>query len=86
MQRACQRGLKVFDYGRSKQGTGTYSFKKNWGFEPTPLRYEYRLYRAREIPQNNPANPKYRAFIGLWRRLPIALANQLGPFIVRNLG
>ena len=40
MRRACARGLKVFDYGRSKQGTGSYSFKKNWGFEPTPLHYE----------------------------------------------
>jgi FemAB-related protein (PEP-CTERM system-associated) len=86
MRRACERGYKVFDYGRSKQGTGSYAFKKNWGFEPTPLNYEYRLYRGSAIPQNNPANPKYRAFIALWRRLPIALANQLGPFIVRNLG
>lgn len=30
MRRACERGLKVFDYGRSKQGTGPYAFKKNW--------------------------------------------------------
>jgi hypothetical protein len=80
------RGCKVFDYGRSKQGTGSFDFKKNWGFVPTPLHYEYRLYRGDSIPQNNPANPKYRAFIALWRRLPISLANQLGPFIVRNLG
>lgn len=86
MRRACERGCKVFDYGRSKQGTGSYSFKKNWGFEPTPLHYEYRLYRRDTIPQNNPLNPKYRAFIALWRRLPVALANRLGPVIVRNLG
>ena len=86
MRRACLRGCTVFDYGRSKLGTGSYAFKKNWGFEPSPLHYEYRLYRGDAIPQNNPMNPKYRAFIALWRRLPIALANQLGPFIVRNLG
>jgi FemAB-related protein (PEP-CTERM system-associated) len=86
MRRACERGYKVFDYGRSKQGSGSYNFKKNWGFEPTPLHYEYRLYHGDRIPQNNPMNPRYRAFIALWRKLPIALANQLGPFIVRNLG
>jgi FemAB-related protein (PEP-CTERM system-associated) len=86
MRRACLRGCKVFDYGRSKQGTGSYAFKKNWGFEPIPLHYEYQLYRGTSIPQNNPMNPKYRAFIALWRRLPIGLANQLGPYIVRNLG
>jgi FemAB-related protein (PEP-CTERM system-associated) len=86
LRRACARGLRVFDYGRSKKGTGSYAFKKNWGFEPRPLHYEYRLLRRESIPQNNPANPKYRAFIALWRRLPIGLANRLGPTIVRNLG
>jgi FemAB-related protein (PEP-CTERM system-associated) len=86
MRRACERGIKVFDYGRSKQGTGSYSFKKNWGFEPQPLYYEYCLYRRDSIPQNNPNNAKYRLLIESWRRLPIGLANWLGPFIVRNLG
>jgi FemAB-related protein (PEP-CTERM system-associated) len=86
MRRACGRGYRVFDYGRSKRGTGSFDFKKNWGFEPTPLHYEYRLFRGQDIPQNNPSNPKYKAFIGLWRRLPLPLANALGPYIVRNLG
>ena len=86
MRRSCERGLKVFDYGRSKQGTGSYAFKKNWGFEPQPLYYEYCLYRHDRIPQNNPLNAKYRLFIEAWRRMPIGLANWLGPSIVRNLG
>ena len=86
MRRACARGLKVFDYGRSKQGTGSYAFKKHWGFEPQPLHYEYRLYRRDAVPQNNPSNAKYRLFIEAWRRMPIGFANWLGPHIVRNLG
>lgn len=86
MRRSCERGIKVFDYGRSKQGTGSYSFKKNWGFEPKPLYYEYCLYRRDGIPQNNPSNAKFRLFIDAWRRLPVGVANRLGPFIVRNLG
>ena len=86
MRLACARGLKVFDYGRSKQGTGPYSFKKNWGFEPTPLHYEYRLYKRESVPQNNPANAKYKLMIETWRRLPIGVANWLGPFVVRSLG
>ena len=86
MRRACERGVKVFDYGRSKQGTGSYSFKKNWGFEPQPLYYEYCLYKRESIPQNNPNNAKYKLLIETWRRMPIGLANWLGPFIVRNLG
>ncbi|MDR3453996.1 MAG: FemAB family PEP-CTERM system-associated protein [Rhodoferax sp.] len=86
MRRSCERGLKVFDYGRSKRGTGSYAFKKNWGFEPRPLHYEYCLYKRDAIPQNNPSNAKYRLLITVWRRMPIGLANWLGPFVVRNLG
>ena len=86
MKEACERGYRVFDYGRSKVGTGPYSFKKNWGFEPQPLAYEYRLFKTDTVPQNNPMNPKYRAFIAMWRRLPLPVANALGPLIVRNLG
>jgi FemAB-related protein (PEP-CTERM system-associated) len=86
MRRACERGLRVFDYGRSKRGTGSFDFKKNWGFEATPLAYEYRLFRGDSVPQNNPSNPKYRAMISLWRRLPRGVANAIGPSIVRNLG
>lgn len=86
MRRSCERGLRVFDYGRSKIGTGPYSFKKNWGFEPQPLHYEYCLYKLGSIPQNNPNNAKYKLFIEAWKRMPIGLANWLGPHIVRNLG
>jgi FemAB-related protein (PEP-CTERM system-associated) len=86
MRRACERGVKIFDYGRSKEGTGPYFFKKNWGFEPQRLHYEYCLYKHRTVPQNNPNNPKYKLLIAAWRRMPIGLANWLGPHIVRNLG
>ena len=86
MRRACERDLRVFDYGRSKRGTGSFDFKKNWGFEPAPLYYEHRLLRRSSLPANNPSNPKYRAFIALWQRLPKPVANAVGPHIVRNLG
>lgn len=86
MRRSCARGLGLFDYGRSKQGTGSYAFKKNWGFEPQPLHYEYCLYGRDAVPQNNPSNAKYRLLIEAWRRLPIGVANRLGPMVVRSLG
>jgi len=86
MRRACERGVRVFDYGRSKVGTGSFAFKKNWGFEPTPLAYEYQLLRRADLPQNNPLNPRYRALIAMWRRLPRPLVNAVGPMLARNLG
>ncbi len=86
MRRACERGIRVFDYGRSKVGTGSYHFKLHWGFEPTPLAYEYCLVRAGSVPDINPLNPKYRMFIALWQRMPLALSRRIGPLIARNLG
>lgn len=86
MRRACERAYKLFDFGRSKRGTGAFDFKKNWGFTPQPLHYEYQLHRADRIPDNNPLSPKFQLFIKMWQRLPLPLANALGPHIVKNLG
>lgn len=86
MRRACVRGLKIFDFGRSKRGSGSFAFKRNWGFEPQPLHYEYCLYKREGVPQNNPANAKFQFLIRTWRRLPIGVANRLGPLVVRGLG
>lgn len=86
MRRACERGIRVFDYGRSKRGTGSFDFKKNWGFEPQPLHYEYRLIRGKRVPEVNPLNPRYRMLIKMWQRLPLAVANRIGPLIARSLG
>jgi FemAB-related protein (PEP-CTERM system-associated) len=86
MRRACERGIRVFDYGRSKRGTGSFDFKKNWGFEPQPLHYEYLLVKGKHLPEHNPLNPKYSRFIKLWQRLPLPLANLIGPHIVKGIG
>ena len=86
MRRAAERGYRMFDFGRSKRGTGAFAFKHNWGFEPAELHYRYRLAPGSAVPDHNPLNPKYRLFIAAWKRLPLPLANLLGPPIVRGLG
>ncbi len=86
MRRACESGLEIFDFGRSKRDTGSFAFKRHWGFEPTPLHYEYRLFGAEAVPEINPLNPKYRLAIALWKRLPVPVANLIGPLVARDLG
>jgi FemAB-related protein (PEP-CTERM system-associated) len=86
MRLAAERGYRLFDFGRSKLGTGAYSFKHNWGFEPTPLHYRFKLRPGTAIPDHNPLNPKYRLFIAAWKRLPVPVANLIGPHIVRGIG
>jgi FemAB-related protein (PEP-CTERM system-associated) len=81
-----ERGATRFDFGRSKAGTGAFAYKRNWGFEEEQLHYCYRLAEGARIPDNNPNNPKYRLFIALWKKLPLPVANLLGPPLVRGLG
>ncbi|HSK41911.1 MAG TPA: GNAT family N-acetyltransferase [Arenibaculum sp.] len=86
MCRAADAGLAWFDFGRSKTGSGAFAFKKNWGFEPEPLAYSYRLLTLDRLPDNNPNNPRYRRAIAAWKRLPLPVSRFLGPMIARNLG
>lgn len=86
MERAREKGMTLFDYGRSKVGTGAYRFKKHWGFEPQTMSYEYHLVNAPAMPDLSPNNPKYKFFIGMWQRLPLPVAQRLGPFLAKSLG
>jgi len=86
MRRACERGCRIFDFGRSKRGTGAFDFKKNWGFPAEPLCYQYVMRNGQVPPEINPLNPKFRLFVEAWKRLPLPIANFLGPHIVRQLG
>jgi FemAB-related protein (PEP-CTERM system-associated) len=85
MRRGCESGIRIFDYGRSREGTGSYRFKKHWGFSPVPLHYQYKLVRQSAFPDLSPGNPKYRMAIDVWKRLPVALTRILGPIIARGL-
>ena len=79
------QGYKIFDFGRSKEGTGAYNFKRHWGFEPRPLPYFYYPIKSREIPDTSPLNPKLQWAIRIWRSLPLKLTMALGPRIVRHI-
>ncbi|WP_417457258.1 FemAB family XrtA/PEP-CTERM system-associated protein [Kordiimonas sp.] len=86
MKHAAQKGIGQFDFGRSKVDTGPYAFKKNWGFEPTPLEYEYRLAEDAELPDLSPQSGKYAVLVKVWKRLPLPVANLIGPMLARHLG
>jgi len=86
MEHARERHCTSFDFGRSKTGTGPYAFKKNWGFEPSPLHYEFKLAEGVGVPDLSPNNPKYKAMIAVWTRMPLWAANRIGPLVARGLG
>jgi FemAB-related protein (PEP-CTERM system-associated) len=86
MRHARGRGCRSFDFGRSKTGSGAYSFKKNWGFEPEPLSYSSWTAPGAQRRDADPTSAKHAARIALWKVLPLPLANRLGPAIARGLG
>lgn len=85
LQQAIARGARQFDFGRSTVDAGTYRFKAQWGAQPRPLYWHYWLPPGGQLPGLNPANPRYALAIRAWQRLPVAIANRLGPPIVRRL-
>jgi FemAB-related protein (PEP-CTERM system-associated) len=86
MLHARRRGCTRFDFGRSKTGSGAWDFKKNWGFEPEPLSYASWSAPGAGARDADPTSARHAARIALWRRLPLRLANLLGPPIARGLG
>ncbi len=85
MSFAAAQGCRIFDFGRSKKGTGAFDFKRHWGFEPQALPYLYYPIKARSIPDTSSLNPKLQWAIKLWQRLPLWLTMTLGPRIARHL-
>ena len=85
MRYAGAAGYRVFDFGRSRAGTGAYDFKRHWGFEPTPLPYQYVLVRSKSMPNLSPSNPRFQTAVSVWQRLPVALTKLIGPRVVRYL-
>ncbi len=82
---ACEKKYKIFDFGRSTPGEGTFKFKEQWGAKPLQLSWHYWLRNGDGLPELNPKNPKYRAAISLWKKLPVGLTKLIGPQIVKNL-
>ena len=85
MRGSCLAGYRIFDFGRSREGTGSYNFKRHWGFEPQPLAYQYILAKNQTIPNLSPSNPRLQLFIKLWRGLPLPLTKMIGPPLTRWL-
>ncbi|MBS0255535.1 MAG: FemAB family PEP-CTERM system-associated protein [Proteobacteria bacterium] len=86
MLHARRRGCSHFDFGRSKTRSGAYDFKRNWGFEPEPLSYGVWTASGAEPRDADPTSAKHQALIRTWQKLPLGLANRIGPWIARGLG
>ncbi|PNU05035.1 FemAB family XrtA/PEP-CTERM system-associated protein [Novosphingobium guangzhouense] len=86
MLHARRRGCTMFDFGRSKTDSGAYHYKRNWGFEAEPLTYATWTAPGSARRDADPISSKLSLQIRLWQRLPLGLANRIGPMIARGIG
>ena len=84
LRHAIAEGASRFDFGRSTPDEGTFHFKRQWGAVAHPLAWEYVGLHG-VVPDHSPKNPKFRFAISMWQRLPVAVANFIGPAVVRNI-
>jgi len=85
IEHAISTGARTFDFGRSSADAGTLSFKLQWGARAEPQSWEYLLLTATELPEHGPVNPRFSRAIEAWKRLPLGIANAIGPAIVRQI-
>jgi FemAB-related protein (PEP-CTERM system-associated) len=85
IRRACSRGFRFFDFGRSKQDQGTYRFKAQHGAQPVQLYYQYYLHGAAEMPNIDPEAPAFKTLVAIWQKLPLPVVNFAGPRLIGKI-
>lgn len=84
MEQLISEGIGVFNFGRCSPGSGTHWFKLKWGGRDEPLPWlQYSAAGLRAPP--TPDRPRYRLATSLWRHLPLAVTNRIGPRLVRGI-
>ena len=84
IKQAVEDSYLLFDFGRSTVDSGNFHFKKQWGADPQQLYWYYHVNKG-SVPDVNPKNPKYQLAVKIWQKLPLFIANKLGPYISSNL-
>jgi len=85
IKHAIENKIGRFDFGRCTKDSGTYRFKKQWAPEEKQLYWQYRSVSGSGLPSEDPKQGRFGPFIWLWKRLPLSVANSIGPYIARQL-
>ncbi|MCH8053280.1 MAG: FemAB family PEP-CTERM system-associated protein [Planctomycetes bacterium] len=86
MEKAVELGVRKFDFGRTRvDNIGSYNFKKNQGFEPTPLGYQFDMPNGGRVPNLTPSNRKFHFAQQVWKKLPLAITRPLGSWLSASI-
>ncbi|MGI8510152.1 MAG: FemAB family XrtA/PEP-CTERM system-associated protein [Gemmatimonadaceae bacterium] len=81
MHATADSGVTTFNFGRCTPGSGTHTFKRQWGTRDEQLWW----YERRAPGVSLPTEGSDAAQLGarIWKRVPLRIATALGPHIVR---
>ena len=82
MEQAVTRGVRVFNFGRSTPGAATHRFKQQWGGQDVPLPWAAWSRSGANGPPSGDSKA-FRLAVAVWQRLPLAVANRVGPRLSR---
>lgn len=82
---AIREKCRIFDLGRCTKNGSTYDFKKQWGCEEEQLYWQYASMNPSNLPAEHPANEGFSTLVSIWKRLPLFLANRLGPIVAKQI-
>jgi hypothetical protein len=85
LQYACDHGYRVFDFGRSTPGEGTYKFKEQWGAVPAPLHWHCISLDGRPPTAERTGEVQLRMAARCWRKLPVGVTKIIGPRIRKHI-
>jgi CelD/BcsL family acetyltransferase involved in cellulose biosynthesis len=85
LEYACDNGYRVFDFGRSTPGEGTYRFKEQWGAVPSPLHWYLVSPAGKPLDAEDSEVTRFKLAARCWSRLPLALTRFVGPRIRKHI-
>jgi serine/alanine adding enzyme len=85
LEHACDSGYRVFDFGRSTAGEGTYRFKQQWGAEPAPLRWYTMSLDGKSPGAASSSAERFRKASQYWSKLPVIITRVIGPSIRKHI-
>ena len=82
---ACDNGYRVFDFGRSTKGEGTYKFKEQWGAVPRPLFWHYISLDGKSPDPESSGKERFETATHYWKKLPLIVTKIIGPRIRKHI-
>ena len=80
----CEKDYKWFDFGRVREESGQFEYKRKWGPKLLGLPSYFMLWGKKEIPEVDPSG--YGLAVKMWKKMPLWFTKLVGPRLRKELG